>query len=58
MPRTGQVTVEYNLVIAVLVVAIVVAMWWFVPPFVDAMTDLSHRAETVYCTGRLISGKR
>jgi hypothetical protein len=47
------VTVEYNLVIAVLVVAIVAAAWWFTPTFVQAMTDLADRAETVYTTGRL-----
>ena len=48
MPRTGQSTVEYMLVIAVIVIAIVSAGFMLAPGFQHSMARLGDRAETVY----------
>jgi uncharacterized protein (UPF0333 family) len=46
--RTGQSTVEYMLVAAVIVVAVVAAGWVFAPGWIESMTSLGERAETAY----------
>ena len=51
--HSGQTTVEYALVIAVLAIALVAAAWALVPLFVPAMQRLGDRAGTVYTTGDL-----
>ncbi len=51
--RSGQTTVEYTLVIAVLVVAMVAGLYLFVGDFNSAMDDLSNSASTVYTSGNL-----
>ncbi len=51
--RSGQTTSEYMLVIAVLVVAVVAAGWQLAPDFIESMTSLGERAETVYTDGTI-----
>ena len=53
--QKGQSTVEYMLVISVIVIAIVGAAWEFVPWFNQAMEGLGDGAETVYTKGTITS---
>lgn len=53
--RRGQTSVEYMMVISVLVIAIVFALGYFIDPFNESMEDLSERAETAYTKNRMVS---
>ena len=53
MGRSGQGTVEYMLVISVIVIAMVAALWAFAPDWNEAMSDLADGAETVYTRGTI-----
>lgn len=49
----GQGTVEYVLVIAVLVIAMVAAGFAVAPQIATALSQLGDRAETVYTDGSI-----
>jgi hypothetical protein len=49
----GQGTVEYMLVIAVLVIAMITVLDWFADGFKDPLIRLGERAETVYTDGSI-----
>lgn len=51
--RQGQSTVEWALVISVVLVAIVAAAYAFVPSFSTAMRDAGRSMSEVYTTGDL-----
>jgi uncharacterized protein (UPF0333 family) len=53
MSRRAQTTVEYMLVIAVLVIAIVATGFMLAPQFQHSMARLGDRAETVYTDGSI-----
>lgn len=53
MRRRGQSTVEWALVVAVLVVAVVAAAYVFVPGFQSAMDDAGGALSTLYASGDL-----
>jgi len=46
--RVGQSTVEYMLVVSVIVIALVAVGYGLTPDIVEALTELGEEAETVY----------
>ncbi len=46
--RQAQTTVEYMLVISVIVIGLVAAGYSLTPDIVEALTELGEEAETVY----------
>ncbi len=53
MFRRGQSTVEYMLVISVLVVAMLTVVHWLAAGIMRPMVLLGERAETVYTDGSI-----
>lgn len=53
MSRRAQTTVEYMLVISVLVIAVVAAGFMLAPEFQRSMARLGDRTETVYTDGSI-----
>lgn len=49
----GQSTVEYMLLISVIVIALVAAAWVFVPQFQDGVKDLGMDVKKMLSTGKI-----
>ena len=54
LPRRGQSTVEYMLLISVIVIAIVAAAYIFSPNFRDAVMRLALDVEEILSTGEIV----
>lgn len=51
--RAGQATTEWAVLLSVMVIALVAAGWLVGSTFVNDMSALGSRAETVYASGDL-----
>ncbi len=49
--RSGQSTVEYVLVLAVLVVAMIWAAWYFMPGFSEGFSAMMDKSEKIINSG-------
>lgn len=49
----GQSTVEYMLLISVIVIAIVAAAWVFIKPFEDGVKDLGMDVKKILSDGKI-----
>ncbi len=49
----GQSTVEYMLLISVIVIALVAAAWVFVPTFEEGVKDLAGDVKRILSTGKI-----
>jgi len=53
-PRGGQSTVEYMMLIAVIVIAIVAAAYVFVPTFQEGVDALAQDIKDILSTGEIV----
>ena len=49
----GQSTVEYMLLISVIVIALVAAAWVFVPTFKEGVADLAQDVKRILSSGKI-----
>jgi len=54
LPRRGQSTVEYMILISVIVIAIVAAAYIFVPTFQQGVDNLAQDIKDILSTGEIV----